>query len=109
VVISDELATTLGVDADGYRYTIFDNDADNDQLNGKDQNDHIYGAGGNDTLDGGKGNDYLEGGAGNDTYRFDYGDGRDRIVDNGTATDEYQLVIAHTQGGTQSQSMGQSL
>ena len=25
VVISDELATTLGVDADGYRYTIFDN------------------------------------------------------------------------------------
>jgi pimeloyl-ACP methyl ester carboxylesterase len=34
VVISDELATTLGVDADGYRYTIFDNDEGNEELNG---------------------------------------------------------------------------
>jgi hypothetical protein len=116
VVISDELATTLGVDADGYRYTIFDNDEGNEELEGKDQNDHIYGAGGNDTLDGGKGNDYLallprvlrspvlvhparQGGVGNNTYRFDYGDGRDVIVGNGMAADENQLVISHTEGG----------
>jgi hypothetical protein len=83
-------------------YTIFDNDAGNEELNGKDQNDHIYGAGGNDTLTGGKGNDYLEGGSGHDTYRFNYGDGRDVIVDNGMAADENQLVIAHTEGGTPS-------
>jgi len=101
-------------------YTIFDNDEDNDQLEGKDQNDHIYGAGGNDTLDGGKGNDYLallprvlrspvlvhparQGGVGNNTYRFDYGDGRDVIVGNGAADDINKLFIAHTDGGTASQ------
>jgi Ca2+-binding RTX toxin-like protein len=84
-------------------YTIFDNDEDNDQLNGKDQNDHIYGAGGNDTLTGGKGNDYLEGGVGNDTYRFDYGDGRDTIVDNGAVADKNALFITHEEGGGQAQ------
>jgi Ca2+-binding RTX toxin-like protein len=114
VVISDELATTLGVDADGYRYTIFDNDEDNDQLNGKDQNDHIYGAGGDDTLDGGKGNDYLvllsrvlrfpvlvhparQGGVGNDTYRFDGGDGCERIVNkNSNINKELMLQLKRT-------------
>jgi hypothetical protein len=102
IVIDETLKTSLG-DDDAYRHFIFDNDEDNDQLNGKDQNDHIYGAGGNDTLDGGKGNDYLEGGIGDDTYHFDYGDGRDRIVDNGAADEKNKLFITHTDGGTASQ------
>jgi Ca2+-binding RTX toxin-like protein len=102
IVIDETLKTSLG-DDDAYRHFIFDNDEDNDQLNGKDQNDHIYGAGGNDTLDGGKGNDYLEGGTGHDTYQFNYGDGRDRIVDNGAADEKNKLFITHTDGGTASQ------
>jgi Ca2+-binding RTX toxin-like protein len=102
VVISDELATTLGVDADGYRYTLFDND-DHETLEGNKNEDHLYAAGGDDTLDGGAGNDYLEGGVGNDTYRFDYGDGLDRIVDNGAADEKNKLFITHEDGGTASQ------
>ncbi len=80
------------------RYTIFDNDGNN-ALEGRDQNDHLYGGGGDDVLIGRKGNDYLEGGSGNDIYHFNYGDGRDTIVDNGAATDLNQLLITHQEGG----------
>jgi Ca2+-binding RTX toxin-like protein len=101
IVIDETLKTILG-DDDAYRYTLFDND-DSKSLEGNKNEDHLYGAGGNDTLDGGKGNDYLEGGVGNDTYSFDYGDGRDRIVDNGAADEKNKLFITHTDGGTASQ------
>jgi Ca2+-binding RTX toxin-like protein len=101
IVIDETLKTILG-DDDAYRYTLFDND-DSKSLEGNKNEDHLYGAGGDDTLDGGAGNDYLEGGVGNDTYRFDYGDGLDRIVDNGAADEKNKLFITHEDGGTASQ------
>ncbi len=40
----------------------------------------LYGGEGDDELAGGTGDDYLAGGAGSDTYRFERGDGHDRIL-----------------------------
>ncbi len=51
-----------------------------DVLSGGDGNDSLYGGAGDDTLHGGTGNDYLEGGTGRDLYRFNLGDGQDRIT-----------------------------
>ena len=53
--------------------------ATDDTLSGLDGDDVIYGYGGNDVLIGGAGNDVLSGGAGSDIYRFNVGDGQDRI------------------------------
>jgi hypothetical protein len=55
--------------------------ATGDQLAGGLGNDTLHGADGDDTLSGGKGNDVLVGGKGADVYRFNLGDGVDRIVD----------------------------
>ncbi len=43
--------------------------------------DRIYGFAENDDLTGGAGSDSITGGDGSDTYRFNLGDGRDRIYD----------------------------
>ncbi len=73
----------------------------NDTLTGHLGSDRLYGGAGNDKLYGdgdgdlsadylvgGLGDDYLSGGLGNDIYAFDYGEGNDTIVDDGTATIE---------------------
>lgn len=52
-----------------------------DVMRGFGGTDQLFGAGGDDVLVGGAGEDVLEGGAGSDTYRFDLGDGIDRIVE----------------------------
>ena len=61
-------------------------------------NDVLVGNEGNDTLIGGIGNDYLKGGAGDDVYFFDYGDGKDVIYDNTTATQEQYGYITDENG-----------
>ncbi len=67
------------------------NSSGNDYLSGDDGNDSILAGGGDDSLFGGSGDDYLDGGVGNDVYRFDSGDGYDRIYnaasDNAETTD----------------------
>lgn len=68
----------------------------NDSLSGGTGDDFIAGGAGNDTLVGGGGNDFLDGdqgtdigilGAGNDVFRWDPGDGSDK-VEGGSGFDE---------------------
>lgn len=67
-----------------------------DLLSGGNGNDTLFGHAGNDTLVGGDGNDFVDGdqgadigflGAGNDVFRWDNGDGSDR-VEGGSGFDE---------------------
>ncbi len=53
----------------------------NDTLYGEADADTLNGGNGSDLLVGGVGNDLLQGGAGGDLYRFQLGDGADRIND----------------------------
>ena len=55
--------------------------AENDTLEGGAGNDSLTGGDGDDLLVGGPGNDVLVGGPGNDTFRYQRGEGYDRIVD----------------------------
>ncbi|MEZ2299339.1 calcium-binding protein [Variovorax sp. RCC_210] len=75
--------------------TVFGGDG-NDRLNGGGGNDMLFGDAGVDELQGGKGNDTLYGGAGddglrgysgNDTYRYNLGDGKDTVWDDGDSSD----------------------
>ncbi|MDM7943902.1 MAG: calcium-binding protein [Hydrogenophaga sp.] len=52
------------------------------RISGGAGNDRLRGSTGADTLEGGTGNDVLEGGSGADTYRYQLGDGTDRIAEN---------------------------
>ncbi len=68
-----------------------------DRLFGDEGGDRLYGGNGDDLLSGGAGNDLLDGGAGSDTYRFDLGDGSDRIhnkVDGAVPEDHDMLRFA---------------
>lgn len=65
-------------------------EADDDYLSGDDGNDKLFGGSGDDRVSGGNGDDYLDGesgkdilygGAGDDTYRFNRGNGQDKIID----------------------------
>ncbi|WP_316158348.1 MULTISPECIES: calcium-binding protein [unclassified Bradyrhizobium] len=56
-------------------------------------NDVVTGGVGADILSGGLGDDRLVGGGGSDEYRYQLGDGNDRIVDAGGATDTDKLVL----------------
>jgi Ca2+-binding RTX toxin-like protein len=56
-------------------------------LTGGTGNDVLVGYGDADILAGGKGNDQLWGGRGDDSYRFNIGDGRDAIGEEGIGTD----------------------
>ncbi len=51
---------------------------------GNDYNNWLVGNDLDNFILGNKGDDFLEGGKGNDTYKFNIGDGRDRIEDKGT-------------------------
>lgn len=51
----------------------------NDTLDGGSGSDELQGSDGNDILIGGTGDDVLSGGDGDDIYRFQLGDGQDRI------------------------------
>ncbi|MGQ0685617.1 calcium-binding protein [Bradyrhizobium sp.] len=62
-------------------------------LTGTAGNDALTAGGGADILIGGAGNDVLTGGAGSDEYRYDPGDGRDRIADMGGSADTDKLVL----------------
>ncbi|MDX8348616.1 Ig-like domain-containing protein [Cognatiyoonia sp. IB215446] len=52
---------------------------DNDVIHGGTGDDEIEGNTGDDILTGGSGDDRITGGAGSDIYRFNFGDGQDRI------------------------------
>lgn len=54
-----------------------------DELDGGAGHDRLEGGSGDDELAGGRGDDVLRGGQGLDTYRFEIGDGDDRIEDDG--------------------------
>jgi Ca2+-binding RTX toxin-like protein len=56
-------------------------------------NDVLTGGAGVDILVGGLGNDRVSGGGGSDEYRYALGDGNDRIVEAGNATDVDRLVL----------------
>jgi Ca2+-binding RTX toxin-like protein len=56
-------------------------------------NDVLIGGAGADVLVGGAGNDRLVGAGGSDEYQYALGDGDDRIVDAGNASDVDQLVL----------------
>jgi Ca2+-binding RTX toxin-like protein len=56
-------------------------------------NDVLTGGAGVDILIGGAGNDRLVGGAGSDEYRYNAGDGNDRIIDIGNTSDVDRLVL----------------
>jgi Ca2+-binding RTX toxin-like protein len=62
-------------------------------LTGTAGNDVLTGGAGSDILIGGAGDDRLVGAAGPDEYRYNPGDGRDRIVDAGGASDTDRLVL----------------
>lgn len=66
-----------GTDADDH---LLGNDGAN-QIDAMAGNDYVVAGGGDDDLRGGRGDDWLYGGAGADTYRYDAGDGSDKIVD----------------------------
>ncbi|CAK0760391.1 hypothetical protein WCLP8_3200001 [uncultured Gammaproteobacteria bacterium] len=53
----------------------------------------VLGTDDGDVLDGRGGNDVLTGGTGGDEYDFGFGDGQDRIKDNGTADDWDRISI----------------
>ncbi|MFT5426504.1 MAG: Ca2+-binding RTX toxin-like protein, partial [Gammaproteobacteria bacterium] len=57
--------------------------SDGDFLNGDVGDDTLFGDGGSDTLHGGTGDDLLFGDAGDDVFRFEIGDGQDRIIEQG--------------------------
>ena len=54
----------------------------------------LNGAGGNDTLSGEGGDDTLIGGDGADRYVYTLGDGRDVIIDDGSASEANLLTLA---------------
>ncbi|MGJ5182003.1 calcium-binding protein, partial [Bradyrhizobium oligotrophicum] len=56
-------------------------------------NDVVNGGVGADILIGGRGDDRLVGGGGSDAYRYELGDGSDRIADTGGAGDTDTLVL----------------
>src|SRR5262249_50090153 len=59
--------------------------ASDDLLSGSGGRDTLQGLAGQDTLSGGQGADLLQGGEDGDTYAYARGDGRDTIVDGGSA------------------------
>lgn len=63
-------------------------------LTGDDIGNVLSGETGNDTLCGAKGDDTLVGGAGSDRYVYALGDGRDVIIDTGTATETNTLGLS---------------
>ena len=65
-----------------------------DLLLGGTGNDTMLGNDGNDRLDGGKGRDVMTGGIGADVFRFDLGDGTDRITDFHAGEDVIQILDA---------------
>ena len=65
-----------------------------DFLMGGAGNDLLQGNGGADRLDGGTGRDALTGGAGADVFRFDLGDGFDRITDFNAHEDVIHILAA---------------
>ncbi|TAU35284.1 calcium-binding protein [Rhizobium leguminosarum] len=67
-----------------------------DTIAGTGAADAIFGNDGDDVVTGGLGNDYLEGGVGNDTYKFNFGDGKDIIFDNGAETSEADILVFGT-------------
>lgn len=97
IVMPEEGGSSQGTTDAARRFIRFGDDQGN-TVEGNKNDDHLYGGAGNDTLEGSKGNDYLEGGAGSDSYRFNYGDGNDRIVDGSSGN---QLFIEHSQGDGQ--------
>ncbi|MEI6099482.1 MAG: hypothetical protein WCS20_14560 [Alphaproteobacteria bacterium] len=65
-----------------------------DHLLGGSGYDQLYGGRGADRLDGGTGGDLLSGGLGADEFRFDLGDGWDRITDFTAGEDVIRILAA---------------
>ena len=63
-----------------------------DELLGSNGDDRLEGNGGDDFIDGRGGNDRLYGGDGDDVFRFDTGDGDDRIYDFGNGDNVLLLI-----------------
>ncbi|WP_108819872.1 calcium-binding protein [Pseudovibrio sp. Alg231-02] len=71
-------------------------EADDDYLSGDGGNDTLFGGTGDDEVSGGSGDDYLDGetgndilygGSGNDTFKFNRGNGQDKIIDTSGSND----------------------
>ena len=62
-------------------------------LTGTSGNNVLTAGAGTDILVGGLGNDRLTGGAGSDEYRYNLGDGSDRVIEQGNAVDVDRLVL----------------
>ena len=62
----------------------------NDYLIGNIGNDTLYGDAANDILIGGLGDDFMNGGAGDDLYFWQYGEGKDTILDQSLIKETYQ-------------------
>ncbi|MBK7897961.1 MAG: hypothetical protein IPJ99_00630 [Betaproteobacteria bacterium] len=58
--------------------------------------DTLVASGGGSTLRGGRGDDVLVGNGGNNTYAFEWGDGRDRLVDTSPRTDAAGSALPNT-------------
>jgi Ca2+-binding RTX toxin-like protein len=78
--IKQEIGKSLSSAALGADGTIVGMDT-NDTIVGGAGYNRIYGLEGNDTIQAGAGNDYVYGGKGNDLYKFNLGDGQDRIIE----------------------------
>ncbi|MBK7897959.1 MAG: hypothetical protein IPJ99_00620 [Betaproteobacteria bacterium] len=58
--------------------------------------DTLVASGGGSTLRGGRGDDVLIGNGGNNTYAFEWGDGRDRLVDTSPRSDATGTPLPNT-------------
>lgn len=66
--------------------------AGNDLISGGNGNDHLRGYNDDDVLIGGAGDDRLEGGGGDDTYVYNFGDGKDTILDQYEVTQKFKVA-----------------
>lgn len=88
---SQSTADVVGTDGDDF--LDYRDDTTGLYIDGGLGNDTILGGSGNDTLEGGRNMDYLDGGNGSDTYLYSGGDNADYIIDTGTGSSDWDVVV----------------
>ena len=76
----------------GQGYDLLRGGGGNDFLDGDIGNDYLHGHSGDDVIDGGANADKLRGGRGEDIFRFEVGDGEDRVLDFQNGVDRLQMM-----------------